>query len=405
MAAAYHFSKKTITDIDVSGKRVLLRADFNVPLGERGNIDSDFRIRQTLPTLQYLLKQKATIIITAHLGRPDGKPDASASLQPVAKCLAQLLDHPVEFVSDCIGDGPRQAVKKAKPGSVLLLENVRFHPGEEANDPAFAKALVAAAQPDYIVQDGFGVVHRAHASTEGVSHLKPAVAGLLLAKEVTRLSAAIDHPQKPLVAVIGGAKISDKLPLIERFLSVADTILVGGALANTFLKQAGVEIGKSLYEPHQEDEVDRILKKARPGQILLPVDVAVASKVDIHAARHESKLDHIHPNESILDLGPVTTDLFTHVIAEAATVIWNGTLGYAENPRFAKSSAAVAQTLASHYPSLTSIIGGGDTADFVLDWQTHNKNAQFSHISTGGGASLELLSGKKLPGVETLLNA
>ena len=286
---------------------------------------------------------------------------------------------------------------------MTVLENLRFHAGEEANDPQFAKALISAVEPDYVIQDGFGVVHRAHASTEGISHLKPAVAGLLLEKEVVALEGAMVHPQKPLVAVLGGAKIADKLPLIERFLKEADIILVGGAIANTFLKFMGHHIGKSVYDAEGEPEVNRILNLAKPGQLVLPKDIAVSHVVDEHAKRTDCRIDHMHTNEYILDIGLASAELFCQHVEQAGTVIWNGTLGYAENARFAKGSARLAQVLSQNFPSLQSIIGGGDTADFVLDWQKHNKKAQFSHISTGGGASLELLSGKSLPGVEALL--
>lgn len=404
MASKNQFHKKTIKDLALDNKRVLLRADFNVPLDEDGEIASDFRIKSTLPTIEYLLKHKAEVVILAHLGRPGGKREKSLSLEPIAKKLGELLKKPVEFIDDCIGDRVSAGLGKTHPGRVTVLENTRFHEGEEKNDPKFAKELIEAPQPDYVVQDGFGVVHRAHASTEGISHLKPAVAGLLLENEVSSLTAAIAHPKKPLVAIIGGAKISDKLPLIERFLKEADTILVGGALANTFLKCQGHKIGQSVCEDDQNSEVNKILSKAKKDQVILPVDVAAAGEVNEHASRTDSSLEHVGQDEYILDTGPITNEHFKHYIENAGTVIWNGTLGYAENPRFAKGSAVVAQTLSKHYPSLESIIGGGDTADFVLDWQQHNKGARFSHISTGGGASLELLSGKKLPGIEALLD-
>lgn len=404
MSKQYVFPKKTIKDIDVRQKRVLLRADFNVPINEHGEIDSDFRIVAGLETINYLLKHKAEVVILAHLGRPEGKVVNKLSLKPIARHLEDLLGQKVNFIDSCIGDKVKQVLKDDKFGQVILLENIRFYPEEELNSHEFSSQLIDSIKPDYIVQDGFGVVHRAHASTEGISRLKPAVAGLLLEKEVTMLSRAIDHPRKPLVAIIGGAKISDKLPLIERFLATADTILVGGALANTFLHCQGLKIGKSFCEADQDDEVHKILRMAKPGQVVLPVDVAVAKEVSEHAQRHDCKLEYVHSDEYILDIGPVTAELFSQYVFKAGTVIWNGTLGYAENARFAKGSAIIAQALSSNFPSLESIIGGGDTADFVLDWQKHNKNANFSHISTGGGASLELLSGQKLPGVEALMD-
>lgn len=404
MQKAATFHKKTIKDIELDGKRILLRADFNVPLDERGKISSDFRIVSTLPTIEYLLGHHAEIVILAHLGRPEGKVNEKFSLKQVAQRLQKLLKHDVGFIDDCVGDKVLSGLKGFQAGRVTVLENVRFHEAEEQNDPEFAKALVEASRPDYVVQDGFGVVHRAHASTEGISHLKPAVAGLLLEQEVTALEDAISHPQKPLVAVLGGAKIADKLPLVERFLKEADTILIGGAIANTFLKFTGNQIGKSMFDAEGEAEIKRILKQAKPGQLILPTDVGVAKEVNEHAQRSDCRIEDVHANEDILDIGPTSAELCCRYVAAAGTVIWNGTLGYAENVRFAKGSAMVARTLSEHYPSLTSIIGGGDTADFVLEWQAHNPKAHLSHISTGGGASLELLSGKKLPGVEALMN-
>lgn len=405
MSSSYHFPKRNIKNVDIHSKRILLRADFNVPLNEKGEIDSDFRIQTAVPTIQYLLKRQCEVVILAHLGRPEGKVSKKESLEPIGKRLQELLGHPIEFIHNCVGDGVKQVLKKHQSSRVSLLENVRFHSGEEKNDPQFAKDLIEATNPDYIVQDGFGVVHRAHASTEGISHLKPALAGLLLEKEVTSLSRAIAHPNKPLVAVIGGAKIADKLPLIERFLNEADTILVGGALANTFLKFTGHDIGKSMYEADQEAEVKKILQRARLDQIVLPTDIAVAKEVSVTAQRREIAFEDIAGDDNILDVGPYTIRDFCKHLEKAGTVIWNGPIGYAENPQFAKSSEAIAECLSDQYPSLESIIGGGDTADFVLGWQAKHPKAHFSHISTGGGASLELLSGMKLPGVEALLDA
>ena len=403
MIKSYHFPKKTIKDLSVSGKRILLRADFNVPLDENGNITSDFRIQATLPTIEYLTKHGAEVIVLAHLGRPDGVVKAELSLEPIAKHLSKLLKNTVEFIGQCVGDQVIQALKFIHPGKITVLENVRFHKEEEENDPGFAKRLIESIRPDFVVQDGFGVVHRAHASTEGISHLKPAVAGLLLEQEVVHLETAIAHPSRPLVAVLGGAKIADKLPLIERFINEADAILVGGALANTFLKFTGHSIGNSIYEAEQEVQVKRILKQAKPEQLVLPNDVGVAKEVSQHTSRHEATIDSVKEYEYILDIGRVSADLFAHHVENAGTVIWNGTLGYAENPHFAKASAVMADVL-SRNPSITSIIGGGDTVDFVLEWQKGNKGRKFTHISTGGGASLELLSGKKLPGVEALID-
>lgn len=401
--ARYQFPKKTLRDIPLHGKRILVRADFNVPLSENGEIDSDYRITQTLPTLQYLLERGCAVTVVAHLGRPEGKADERFSLEPVAQYLKDALSpYMVHFVPSTIDDKARQASKKLNAGELLLLENLRFHPGEEANDPDFAAALHKVAQADYFVQDGFGVVHRAHASTEAITHLLPSVAGLLLEKEVSMLESSMSHPAHPLVAIVGGAKISDKINFIEALLSVADTVLIGGAMANTFLKAKGYLIGKSVFEAHEEKEIATILQKAKPNQVVLPVDVAVASEIANKSQRRECELTEIKNEDIILDVGAESINLFETHLSSAACIIWNGTLGYAELPQFAMSSAAIAKAITNQH-GVTSIVGGGDTADFALDWLRDNPHANFSHISTGGGASLELMSGMKLPGVEALL--
>lgn len=405
MSGTYKFTKQTIKDIAVHGKTILLRADFNVPLDSSGAIASDYRIIQTLPTINYLLERGCRLVIMAHLGRPVGVVNAAESLEPVYHRLQQLLPAvTIDFAADCINDQARQLCKQLQPGSIILLENLRFHPGEETNDPAFAASLKRVSQADYFVQDGFGTVHRAHASTEAIGHILPAVAGLLLEREVTTLQSAMQHPQHPLVAVVGGAKISDKIGFIERLLPLADTILIGGAMANTFLQAAGHPIGKSKSESGQADGIARIYTLAKPDQIILPVDVGVATAIEQATSRRDCFLSEVAETDYILDLGPKTQQLFDQQIAHAATVIWNGTLGYAELPQFATASAELAETLAEQHGSLLSVIGGGDTADFVLDYIDQHPKAQFSHISTGGGASLELMSGMKLPGVEVLLD-
>lgn len=402
----YHFPKRTIRDIPVRNKRILLRADFNVPLNDQGEITSDFRITQTLPTIQYLLERGCTLIIASHLGRPEGKKDMKFTLQPVFERLKELLPSvALQFAPDAVDDGAWQLCKRAPKGSVTLLENLRFYPGEEANDSEFAKSLRRVSCAEYFVQDGFSVVHRAHASTEAITRLLPSVAGLLLENEVTSLTLAIQQPQHPLVAVIGGAKIADKIPFIERLLALADTVLIGGAMANTFLKQQGNNIGKSLYEVGQEQEIVKILHKSSKGQIVLPIDVGVAKEIEPSSPREESAVNAIAPDDHVLDIGFETMRLFNEHLKTAATVIWNGPLGMSELPHFAQGSEVIAQSLSDQYGSLTSIIGGGDTADLVLDWQTRHPHAQFNHISTGGGASLELMSGLKLPGLEALLDA
>ncbi|MFO0971246.1 MAG: phosphoglycerate kinase [Candidatus Saccharimonadales bacterium] len=404
MNKSYHFPKKTIRDIAVHGKRILVRADFNVPLTEDGKIASDYRITQTLPTLQYLLERGCSVVVIAHLGRPEGLANKKYTLEPIAERLQELLPTvEVQFEASLIDDKARQACKALKPGELLLLENLRFDPREEANDSEFAQAIKMVSGAAYFVQDGFGVVHRAHASTEAITHLLPSVAGLLLEKEVSTLEKAMQHPQHPVVAVVGGAKISDKIEFIERLLSIADKVLIGGAMANTFLKQQGHPIGSSVYEEGQEEEIATILQKSQSDQLVMPVDVAVSTEIAKKSQKTICNLDDVKSGEYVLDLGPKTVELFQKEVDKAATIIWNGTLGYAELPQFAESSAALADVISRQHGA-TSIIGGGDTADFVLDWQAAHPKAEFTHVSTGGGASLELMSGLKLPGLEALIS-
>lgn len=406
MAQAYTFPKKTIRDISVHGKRILVRADFNVPLNKDGTIASDFRITQSIPTLQYLLGRGCTVFVIAHLGRPEGKPNKMFSLAPVAKKLEELLpEYQVEFVASTVDDKARQACKKAKPGTLTVLENLRFNQGEEANSTDYANQIQKTVKANYFVQDGFGVVHRAHASTEAITHFLPSVSGLLLEKEVSVLQAAMKHPRHPLVAVVGGAKISDKIGFIEQLLAIADTVLIGGAMANTFLKHQGYAIGKSKFEEGQELEIETILKKAKPDQIILPVDLVVSKEVSENAVSRVCGVDQVEKDEFILDLGPNTMNDFEKSLKTANTVIWNGTLGFAEISQFANASAGLASDIALKYQGITSIVGGGDTADFALEWLVANHDAHFTHISTGGGASLELMSGLRLPGVEALISA
>ncbi|MCB9823325.1 phosphoglycerate kinase [Candidatus Nomurabacteria bacterium] len=404
--AGYVFKKKTIRDIEVHGKRILLRADFNVPLNKDDNsISSDYRISQTIPTIKYLIDRQCEVVIISHLGRPDGKKNSNLSLEQVAKRLEQLIETPINFVFDCVTDVTTQALKKLNPGSVTVLENVRFHAEEEDNDPEFAKKLIKAINPDYIVHDEFGVIHRAHASTEGISHLVPAVAGLLLEKEITTLLSAVEDPARPLVAVLGGAKISDKLPLVERFLDTADLVLIGGAMANNFIKSNGHNVGKSLIDDNGGVEVKAIVTKAKPNQLVLPSDVAISDQISAKSDRRDCGLDEVGDKDIILDLGYETMRTYLKHIKSASTVIWNGNLGMTELTKFAVGSEMMAEALSKQSGSTETIIGGGDTADFVLDWLTKHPEGKFSHISTGGGASLELLSGNKLPGVEALLDA
>ena len=399
----YKFPKKTIKNVELNGKTILLRVDYNVPLNEDGSIASDFRIRQSIPTIKYLLKHNCKIIIISHLGRPEGRFNAEFSLSPIAQYLHSLLpETKVGFSADCINDGAAQTCKKAGKGEIVVLENLRFHEGEETNNVEFAQKLKRVSGAEYFVQDGFGVVHRAHASTEAITHLLPSVSGLLLEKEVTVLSSAMNDPVHPVVAVVGGAKISDKIGFIEKLINVADTILIGGAMANTFLKYKGEKVGKSLVEIDQDKEIATILQKSKPNQIVLPSDVAVSTQIATDSQRRDCSLKDIGPSDMILDLGFETMRIFGQKIKTASTVIWNGTLGYAELPQFARSSGVLADAITSEN-DVESIVGGGDTADFALDWIEQNPGRNFSHISTGGGASLELMSGMKLPGVEALL--
>lgn len=404
------FSKLTVKDVPLEHKVVLVRADYNVPLDSEGNVSDDLRIKASIPTLAYLLEQKCTVVIISHLGRPEGK-EKRFSLRPVAKRLGSLLDHHVTFVTDCIGDKVVQARKKAGAGSILLLENLRFYTEEEANDEVFAQSLAQDSGARYFVQDGFGVVHRAHASTDAITRYVPSVAGLLLEKEVTTITHAMKSPERPLVAVLGGAKVSDKIHVIERFVKVADKIIIGGAMANTFLSYRGLSMGASILEPAQKDVIDAIYSAVRKKVgdarvddfLILPRDVAVATSLDKKAERKIVPVGNISADEMALDAGDYAISVIVKEVLQAKTVVWNGTLGYAEIPAFAHASARLALALATQ-PHTTSIIGGGDTADFVLKWDGHDGNS-FNHVSTGGGASLELMAGDPLPGVESLLSA
>lgn len=407
MAAFY---KKTIKDVPLEHQTVLVRADYNVPLTDDGKIADDYRMIQSLPTLHFLIKAGCKIVIMAHLGRPKGV-DKKLSLEPVAEHLGELLKKKVTFVPDCVGDRVKVAAKNAKPGDVILLENVRFHAQDETNDPKFAKELADSSTAKYFVQDGFGVVHRAHASTEGVTHYLPSVAGLLLEKEVTTITGVMKDPKRPLVAVLGGAKVSDKITVIRKFVEIADQIIIGGAMANTFFKYRGLPIGKSVHEDGEEPLIEQIYGDARKkvGErvddfILLPTDVAVAPEIGPGQKRTIVPVQQVQSEDYILDLGPTSTDAMLTHVKDAATVVWSGTLGYTEEIVFAYSSAKLATALAAQKSHTFSVVGGGDTADFVLHWDT-NAGKSFGLVSTGGSASLELMAGQKLPGVEALLNA
>lgn len=409
MSGHNYFNRKTARDVPLDGKTVLVRADYNVPLDTSGNIADDYRIVSSLPTIKYLTKERGCrVVIISHLGRPKGV-DEKLSLELIAGRLQKLMGKKVKFVPACVGDKVKVATKKMVAGEVVLLENLRFHSEEEANDEHFARQLAHDSHAKYFIQDGFGVVHRAHASTSAITQFLPSVGGLLLEREYKSIQGAMKHPKKPLTAVLGGAKIADKIELIDRFIKSADQIVIGGAMANTFLLYKGVKVGKSLVDPDEKVIIDKIYQDVAnkvglhkvDDFLYIPTDVAVAQKVDAKQPRKEVDVHKVHKEEMILDIGTHSVDEIIKRIGKSGTVIWNGPLGYAELLNFAYSSARLALHLAKN-PEITSIIGGGDTADFVLDWDKQ-KGKSFTHISTGGGASLELMSGKKLPGVEALL--
>ena len=392
------FSKKTIKDIEFKGKKVLCRVDFNVPINDAWQVSDDTRIVASLPTIRYILEHGGRLILASHLGRPKAKPEAKYSLAPVAPYLAKLLGRPVTMASDCVGPEVQAQIAALQDGDLLLLENVRFHGGEEKNDPAFCTELAALA--DCYVNDAFGTAHRAHASTEGVAHLlRPAVAGFLMGKELEYLGTALAAPKRPFVAILGGAKVSDKIPVIENLLAKVDTLIIGGGMAYTFLKAQGIEVGKSLLENDRINLSAELLAKAkeRGVKILLPVDHVIATEFKADAA-HRICSNNDFPAEWMgLDIGPQTTKIYADEVSKAGTVVWNGPMGVFEFDAFAAGTFAVARALADS--SALSIIGGGDSVAAV---NKAGLDAQMTHISTGGGASLEFLEGKELPGVTAL---
>jgi phosphoglycerate kinase len=403
------FFKQTINTVPLQGETVLLRADYNVPLKKDGTIESDFRIQASLPTVKKLLADGCKVVIISHLGRPEGR-DKSLSLEPVALRLAELLGEPVRFVDETVGDKAAMAVKRAPKRSVTVLENLRFDPREEANDEGFARELAKSSGARYFVQDGFGVVHRAHASTAAITLLLPSVAGLLLEREYTVITKAMRNPERPLVAILGGAKVHDKIAVIKALIDVADRIIISGAMANTFLKYKGFDVGKSKRDDDAGEVLDEIYAAARSKVgadkvddfLVLPTDLAVATAVE-NAERKVVPVGQLGADEMALDVGDKTIEETVADVEKAKTVIWNGTLGIAELPNFAHGSARLSLALATH-PEIESIIGGGDTADFVINWDS-KQGRSFTHVSTGGGASLELMAGEKLPGIESLLDA
>ncbi|MGW8225815.1 MAG: phosphoglycerate kinase [Anaerolineales bacterium] len=387
------FNKKTIQDIDVSGKKVLVRVDFNVPIKD-GVVGDDTRIQAALPTINYLLDHGAGVILCSHLGRPKGEPDPQFSLKPVADHLSDLLNKKVVFVQDCIGPEAEAAASQLKPGGIILLENTRFHDGEKKNDPQMAKQLADLA--DVYVNDAFGSAHRAHASTEGVAHYLPAVAGLLMEKEIRYLGQAIADPARPFLAILGGAKISDKIGVIENLLGSADQVLIGGGMANTFFKAQGYPVGDSLVEDEALDTARSLLDRAE-NRLRLPVDVVIGNQFSNDAELSVMSMGPIPDGWRILDIGPETVKGYGKTISEAGTIVWNGPMGVFEFPRLATGTFEIAAAVAES--KATSIIGGGDSVAAVNQAGLAD---QITHISTGGGASLEMLEGKTLPGLAAL---
>ena len=390
--------KKTVKDVDVRSKRVLVRVDYNVPLDANGNVSDDKRITASLPTINYLLEQGARIILCSHLGRPKGEVKKEFSLAPVAKRLKELLPNVnIYFASDCIGEEAQQKVAALKDGEILLLENLRFHKEEEKNDPEFAKKLASLAE--IYVSDAFGTVHRAHASTAGVAAYLPAVAGFLIGKELSIMGGALENPERPFVAILGGAKVADKIGVITNLLNKCDTLLIGGGMAYTFFKAMGYEIGDSLLDAESIDLAKQLMETAKEKgvKLLLPVDTVVAKAFAADAEHMTVAANAIPAGWQGLDIGEKTRELFAAEIKNAKTVIWNGPMGVFEFPEFAKGTEAVAKACAEC--GGTTIIGGGDSASAVKKLGYADK---MTHISTGGGASLEFLEGKVLPGVAAL---
>ena len=390
-------NKKTIRDLSFKGKRVFVRVDYNVPMDKAGNITDDTRISATLPTLRYLLEHGASLILGAHFGRPKNGPAPEFSLAPVATHLSSLLGKEVKFAADCVGPVAEAAAQALQPGEVLMLENLRFHSEEEKNDPLFAKGLAALA--DIAVNDAFGVSHRAHASVEGITKFLPAVAGFLMEKELDFLGRAVTNPERPYVAIIGGAKVSDKIGVIANLLTKVDALLIGGGMANTFIAAQGFSVGKSLVEPDKIPLAKDLIAQAKTSgvKLLLPSDVVVAEKFAADAANRVVAVDAIGPEEMALDIGPASSAAFAEALANAKTIVWNGPMGVFEMDAFAKGTEFVAQAVA--HSQAVSIVGGGDS---VAALEKVGLADQITHISTGGGASLEFLEGKVLPGVAAL---
>lgn len=428
------FNKKTIRDVDLSDKRVLLRADYNVPI-EDGKIADDYRINQSLPTVEYILQQGASLVIASHLGRPEGQPNPEFSLRPVASRLKQVLGKDVVFANDCVGEEVKNAAKALKKGQILMLENVRFHSGEEKDDPDFAKQIAEDTGAQVFVQDGFGVVHRAHATTHAIAKLLPSVSGFLLEKEVGTISRVMQQPERPLLAIIGGAKISDKIEVLNKFIDIADAVAVVGAMANNFLLAEGHSMGKSLVEKNAMEQTEEVLKSARQAErsrkfsFILPVDTIVSTDVEgrkktrvVDLAGHfladvesypktPDRASHsVLADELVLDIGPASAREIAGAVKLAKTVVWNGTCGVTETkgiagaePPFSHGTRTIVEAMVGdstkHANRPFTLVGGGDTVGYV---EQEGIAGDFDHVSTGGGASLELMAGKKLPGVEVL---
>lgn len=394
-------SKKSVADLgpqDLKDKRVLVRADFNVPMDD-GRITDDTRIRATLPTIKYLTDRGAKVLLTSHLGRPKGK-TPELTLQPVAKRLGELLGQDVRMAPDAIGPEVQKLAEDLKPGDVLLLENIRFYPEEEKNDPAFAKQL--ASEADLYVNDAFGTAHRAHASTAGVAEYLPAVAGLLLDKEISVMGKALSNPERPFVAIIGGSKVSSKIGVIENLIGKVDTLVIGGGMIFTFFKAQGLEVGRSLVEADKLELARELMTKAAASgtTLLLPVDVLVAPDIKAEKASAVVDVDKIPPTEMGVDIGPKSIEAIRRALGDSKTIVWNGPMGVFENPAFAEGTRAVAQFAAERTEKgATTIVGGGDSVAAIEQMGLADR---FTHVSTGGGASLEFLEGLELPGVAAL---
>jgi len=392
--------KKTVEDIEVKGKKVLLRADFNVPLNiNTGSISNDSRIRASLPTIKYLIDHKAKVILCSHLGRPGGKVGESLRMAPIAQRLSQLIGLPVSTAADCIGRKVESKVKTLKEGDILVLENLRFHPEEEANDANFARKLARLA--DIYVNDAFGTAHRAHASTVGVAKYLPAVAGFLMKKELEVMEKLLHNPERPSACLIGGAKVSDKIELLQNMLRKVDMLLVGGGMAATFLKTQGYEVGHSLIEDDKLGLAKKLLQEAQEWRVpfLLPIDAVVAEEIRVGAPTRVVPITNMPSGSHIVDIGPQSIKLFCSELAKCRTITWNGPMGIYEIPQFAQGTRSIASFLSTL--NATTVIGGGSSAEIVQEMGLTDK---MTHVSTGGGASLRFLEGAALPGVKVLLD-